>query len=196
MLPEVRLVKVIREDVGRISHWLQDREVNSSWYGTNEDGESFHIGYSPKHMVEATAEEWKEAFQSEERKIFSVLTADGEHIGEAQMVVEAPLREAQLFILIGRKDLWYWGFGTSALVQLLDIAFYSYGLHRAWADVPEYNLPAIHMFERLGFMLEGRLRGTHRKDEEWYDSMAMGLLFNEYARRRARLMKVAEVLAA
>ena len=45
-------------------------------------------------------------------------------------------------------------------------------------------------------MLEGRLRGTHRKDGEWYDSMAMGLLFNEYARRRARLMKVAEVLAA
>ena len=143
-------------------------------------------------MVEATTSEWDEVFNGEVRKIFSVLTADGQHIGEGQIVIESPLWEAQLFILIGRKDLWYRGYGTAALAQLLDLTFYTYGLHRAWVDVPEYNLPAIHMCERIGFILEGRLRATHPKGEEWYDSLAMGLLSDEYARRRTRLVEGAE----
>ena len=61
-------------------------------------------------------------------------------------------------------------------------------LHRVWADVPEYNDHAIQMFGHVGFVLEGRLRGTHPKDGEWYNSSAMGLLFDEYSRRRARLL--------
>ena len=189
MLPEVRLTQVSRDDVERLAQWLQDPEVNASWCGANEEGEPIHIGYSPKAILQAGAEEWNRVFHNETRLVFSVHTADGEHIGEGQMVIEAPLWEAQLFILIGRKDLWYRGYGTAGLVQLLDLSFYTHGLHRAWVDVPEYNLPAIHMCERIGFILEGRLRGTHPKDGEWYDSLAMGLLSNEYARRRARLIE-------
>lgn len=192
MLPEVKLSMVTTEDVQRVGQWLQDHEVNASWYGTTDDGDPLHIGYMPERMLEASAAAWSEMFGNESRKIFSVSTVDGQHIGEAQMVIEVPLREAQMFILVGRKDLWYQGYGTAALVQLLDLAFYTYGLHRAWVDVPEYNLPAQHMCERLGFVLEGRLRGTHPKGGEWYDSMAMGLLSQEYARRRARAMEGAE----
>jgi len=192
MLPEVRLTEVSMEDVKRIAEWLGDEEVNASWYGTSEQGEPYHIGYSPRQMLEATPSEWNEVFSNEPRKFFSVLNAEGEHIGEGQIVIEAPLWEAQLFILIGRKDLWYRGYGTSGLIQLLDLAFHTYGLHRAWVDIPEYNLPAIHMCDRIGFILEGRLRGTHPKNGKWYDSMAMGLLSSEYARRRARLVEQAE----
>ena len=107
MLPEIRLTSVSREDVQRVAEWLRDEEVNASWYGTNEQGEPLHIGYSPGRMLEASASEWEEVFGSEQRKLFSVLNADGQHIGEGQMVIEAPLWEAQLLILIGRKDLWY-----------------------------------------------------------------------------------------
>ncbi len=192
MLPEVRLVKVTRDDIKRIDEWLKDDEVNASWYGSNEQGEPLHIGYSPSRMLDATDRDWDDVFDSVERRIFSVVTADGQHIGEGQIVIETPLREAQLFILIGRKDLWYRGYGTAGLVHLLDLAFYTHNLHRAWVDIPEYNLPAIHMCERIGFILEGRLRGTHAKGNEWYDSLAMGLLSQEYARRRARLMEGAE----
>ena len=196
MLPEVRLDQVSREDVERIAEWLQDEEVNASWYGTNEQGEPLHIGYAPTHILAVDSREWEEVFTSEARKFYSVRTVDGQHIGEGQLVIEAPLWEAQLFILIGRKDLWYHGWGTAALVQLLDLAFYTYSLHRAWVDVPEYSLPAIHMCERIGFILEGRLRGTHRKEGQWYDSLAMGLLSDEYARRRSRLMEQTEEATA
>ena len=189
MLPEVRLSEITREDVGRMAEWLRDKEVNASWYGADEEGEPLHIGYTPAHILQVSEEEWQEVFHSDVRKVYSVHSADGDHIGEGQIVIEAPLWEAQLFILVGRKELWYRGYGTAGLVHLLDLAFYTYNLHRAWVDIPEYNLPALHMCERIGFKLEGRLRGTHRKDGEWHDSLAMGLLTEEYARRRARLME-------
>ena len=188
MLPRVVLSPVVREDVQRISDWLADREVNSSWYGLGEDGQPIHIGYNPHEILQVSTSDWDQVFQNEDRRIYSIYSPEAEHIGEGQLVIEWALQEAQLFILIGRKDLWHHHYGTSALLQLLDEAFTGLELHRVWADVPEYNENAIQLFRHVGFVLEGHLRRTHRKEGEWYDSSAMGLLFDEYSRRRARLM--------
>ena len=188
MFPEVTLTLPTAEDIRRMAHWLDDVEVNSFWYGLDEDGLPLHIGYSPHRIFQASREEWQRMFEEEERKIFSVYTSEGEHIGEGQLVIEQPLLEAQLFLIIGRKDLWHHHYGTMALVVLMDKAFETYGLHRVWVDVPEYNEHALQMFRHLGFVLEGHLRKTHRKDGQWYDSFALGLLTEEYSRRRARFM--------
>jgi len=188
MLPEVQLTSITRVDVARVEEWLNDAEVNSSWYGVDQNGIPLHIGYSPHEMRQASDDEWQHVFQNDDRKILSVYTNAGEHIGEGQLVIEWPLLEAQLFLLVGRKDLWHHHYGTAALIQLLDLAFDTCQLHRVWVDVPEYNEHALEMFRHLGFVLEGHLRGTHRKNDEWYDSMAMGLLSDEYSRRRARAL--------
>ncbi|HEU0020127.1 MAG TPA: GNAT family protein [Dehalococcoidia bacterium] len=188
MFPQVSLSTVEREDVQRVSDWLSDREVNSFWYGLGDDGQPIHIGYSPQQLLRASAAEWRQVFGNEDRKIYSLHSPESQHIGEGQLVIEWSRQEAQLFILIGRKDLWHLHYGTSALVQLLDEVFTTLELHRVWVDVPEYNEHALQMFRHLGFVLEGHLRRTHRKDNEWYDSFAMGLLADEYARRRARLL--------
>ena len=188
MFPEVRLTSITREDVGRVEEWLNDAEVNSSWYGVDQDGIPLHIGYSPQQMRQASDADWQQVFQGDDRKILSVYVGENDHIGEGQLVIEWSLLEAQLFLLVGRKDLWHHHYGTAALIQLLDQAFNNYQLHRVWVDVPEYNEHALQMFRQFGFVLEGHLRGTHRKNDEWYDSMALGLLTDEYPRRRARVV--------
>ena len=188
MLPEVSLQTPTRDDVQRLASWLNDSEVNSLWYGLGEDGLPLHIGYSPQQFVQESEEEWNRVFQDVDRKIYAIYTKDGEHIGEGQLLIEWALLEAQVFMLIGRKDLWHHHYGTMALIHLLDQAYESFELHRAWVDVPAYNEHALQMCRHLGFVLEGHLRKTHRKDDEWYDSFAMGLLTDEYNRRRSRLM--------
>lgn len=188
MFPDVSLEAVTREDVQRMRDWLDDPEVNSLWYGLDDDGLPLHIGYSPHTVLKSSGDDMEQAVSSEDRKIFSVYTAEGDHIGEGQLLIEWPLVEAQLVLIVGRKDLWHHHYGTMALVKLLDEAFSNLGLHRVWADVPEYNEHALQMFRQVGFVLEGHLRKTHRKDGEWYDSYAMGLLTDEYSRRRTRLM--------
>ena len=191
MFPKISLVSPVREDIQRLTEWLDDDQMNSLWYGRGQDGFPLHIGYSPHRVFEASEGEWQGIFEDENRKIYSIYTEGGEHIGEGQLVIEWALQEAQLFLLIGRKDLWHQHYGTMALVGLLDQAFESFALHRVWGDVPEYNEHALEMFRQLGFVLEGHLRKTHRKDEDWYDSFAMGLLTDEYVRRRSRLLGTA-----
>lgn len=191
MFPDVSLSPVTREDVQRMKEWLDDPEVNSSWYGLDDDGSPMHLGYSPHAILNSSQDDWEGTFASEDRKFFSVYSTDGEHIGEGQLAIEWPLVEAQLVLIIGRKDLWHHHYGTMALIKLLDESFSNLGLHRVWADIPEYNEHALQMFRQVGFVLEGHLRKTHRKDGEWYDSFAMGLLVDEYSRRRTRLMGAA-----
>ena len=188
MLPEVSLVQPVREDIQQMADWLSDDEVNSLWYGRGEDGIALHTGYSPHHVIQSTDEEWRRIFEDEDRKIYAIYTKDGQHIGEGQLVIEWPLQEAQLYILIGRKDLWNQHYGTMGLIRLLDEAYNTFELHRVWADIPEYNEHALQMFRQVGFVLEGHLRKNHPKDGEWFDSLAMGLLTDEYVRRRSRLM--------
>ena len=189
MLPEVILRQVSRDDVAQLYHWLGDEEVNSSWYGTDASGEPVHVGYSPHRLIEATEEEWDRVFSSEERKIYSVYASGDDHVGEGQIVLEPEVRSAHLFILIGRKELWHHHYGSAAMLKLLDEVFYTYEMHRAWMAIPEYNQPALHMCEHIGFVLEGRLRGRQLRGDQWYDSLSVGLLADEYSRRRARLLE-------
>ena len=189
MFPDIILTTTTREDVGRLATWLSDPDVTSAWYGLGDDGAPLHIGYSPQETLKATDQEWRQIFQDEDRKIYAIYTKSGEHIGEAQLVIEWPLSEAQLFVLVGRKDIWHHHYGTAAVIKLLDLAFSTFGLHRVWVDVPEYNEHALQMCRHVGFVLEGHLRKTHRKNGSWYDSIAMGLLADEYSRRRPRLME-------
>ena len=189
MFPQVSLTPPTREDVERLTEWLKDDEVNSSWYGMGEDGQPLHAGYAPSHVLEGDDNEWNRIFNSDNRKVFAVYTTEGEHIGEAQLVIEWPLLEAQAYILVGRKDLWHHHYGTMAMVGLLDHAFDSLGLHRIWVDVPEYNRPALTMVEHIGFVMEGHFRKAHRRGDQWFDSYALGLLADEYARRRSRLLE-------
>lgn len=188
MFPTVRLTIPSKEDVQRLMDWLEDPEVNSLWYGLGEDGQPLHVSYTPSSVLKGGEQEWDRVFKDENKRIFSVCTTDGDHIGEGQLVIDWPLQEAQVYLLIGRKDLWHHHYGTTALVSLMDMAFDELRLHRVWVDVPDYNLHAIEMVGHVGFVLEGRFRKAHRKDDEWFDSSALGLLADEYARRRSRLM--------
>ena len=180
-----------REDIQRMSDWLNDPEVNAVWYGVGDDGKPLHTTYTPEAILAGGSEEWDHVFNDENRTIFSVYSGDGEHIGEGQLLVEWPLQEARADLLIGRKDLWHHHYGTSALIGLLDHAFGPLGLHRVWVDIPEYNEPGMLMAQHVGFVMEGRLRKTHRKNNEWFDSTILGLLSDEYPRRRVKLMETA-----
>ena len=103
MFPEIKLLGVTLEDVSRVELWLDDPEVNTFWYGVDEDQTPVHIGYSP-NAIKSEAD-FDSTFQDDSRKIFSIYTFDGSHIGEGQLVIEWHFLDARIFFLIGRKDL-------------------------------------------------------------------------------------------
>ena len=185
MLPAVTLRGVSREDVDRIGWWLDDEEVSSRWFGHYACGEPVHRGYDPAHMLEASEVEWDRVFRHDPRRfIFSIYSEQQEHIGECQLLLD-DTGGAELSLLIGRKDLWHGGYGTSTVVALLDQVFSYYQLDRAWVNVPEDNQPASGLFTKLGFLHQQTKEICSRRDGT---VLTVHILAIDAAGHRARQM--------
>ena len=57
-----------------------------------------------------------------------------------------------------RKDLWHRGYGTATVVVLLEKVFNSYGLERAWVNIPENNSAALGLVQEAGLRSLGDRR--------------------------------------
>ena len=74
------------------------------------------------------------------------------------------------------------GKGLSAKVYawLLDYLFLQLNMHMVYLEVLESNERAIHVYERLGFRIDGRLRQRIFRNGTYEDSILMSLLRSEY----------------
>ena len=159
MLPPLTLRDVSRDDVDRVSWWLEDGEISSRWFGHYACGDPIHRGYDPQQMLEATESDWSRVFGDPKRLIYSIYTDSAEHIGEAQVLLDGRAG-AELSLLIGRKDLWHHGYGTATVLHLLDRVFDDLRMRKAWVNIPDDNAPALGLFMKLGFDLE-------KPSEQW-----------------------------
>ena len=60
--------------------------------------------------------------------------------------------------------------------HVLDHAFNERDLHRVDLEVYDFNDRAIHVYKKLGFREEGRLRDALLWDGEFYDAIVMSVL--------------------
>ncbi len=72
------------------------------------------------------------------------------------------------------------GFGTAALRLLLAYAFGPLGLHRVSLEVFAFNARAIHVYEKVGFRHEGRMRDALWWEGTPHDTLLMAALATEY----------------
>lgn len=68
------------------------------------------------------------------------------------------------------------GLGTEATRLTVAHAFDDQGLHRVSLEVYDFNPRARHVYEKVGFRLEGTLRDALRFDDEWVDAHVMAML--------------------
>ncbi|MDJ1136570.1 GNAT family N-acetyltransferase [Streptomyces iconiensis] len=83
---------------------------------------------------------------------------------------------AELDLYIGEKDHCY---ATDALRTMCRYGFDTLRLHKISLTVVTENHAAHHLYQKAGFVEEGRLRQVFRRDGQWYDMFTMGLLEGE-----------------
>lgn len=66
--------------------------------------------------------------------------------------------DAELRIRIGDKEYWDQGYGTEAVLLLVEHAFERMNLSRIYLRVFSFNKRAIRCYEKCGFRKEGRMR--------------------------------------
>ena len=77
------------------------------------------------------------------------------------------------------------GFGSEAINWVLCWGFHYAQLHRIEIDALEYNQGAVRLYERLGFVPEGRRRDFLWYQGRYWDLVMFGMLEGEWRERRA-----------
>ena len=86
---------------------------------------------------------------------------------------------AELDIYLGEKDSWGHGYATEATRLMCRYGFEEMRLHSIHLWVVTENAAARRVYDKVGFIEEGRARQCFRRDGEWYDMYLMGLLASD-----------------
>lgn len=175
----IKGVKVILRPLGKadfplLQKWLNDPQTIAFWYGRDK----------PRSM------EWvkKHYLPSIEGKViwrYWVIEVDGKTIG---YICNTPEENddhefsgrIELDILIGVKNEWGKGYGTDALRAMVNYAFNEQGAERVYIVPSTINPRAIHVYEKVGFKMEGILRHYEKFEGKWINGVMMAILKDEF----------------
>lgn len=117
---------------------------------------------------------------------FGIQTKDGTPIGIFFVGdIKPHLRLAMLGAQIGEPDYWGGGYGTDALLLIVDYAFDWLDLHRLWLVTMSLNARVLRQMAKVGFTLEARQRQATLAENAWHDLIFFGLLREEWPGRAA-----------
>jgi RimJ/RimL family protein N-acetyltransferase len=86
---------------------------------------------------------------------------------------------AELDVYLGEKEHWGRGYATDAVRMACRYGFDKMRLHKVTLTVVTENEAARRVYRKVGFVDEGTLRQSFRRDGRWYDKVTMGLLADE-----------------
>ncbi len=170
----VRLRAIEREDIPRFVEWLNDPEVTANL------------------LICLPLAAWDEArwFESlasratEDRPLAVEARQPGGpwvQIGNVGLHnFNWTVRSAEFGIFIGDKSFWNSGFGTETTRLMVKHGFETLNLNRIGLDVFETNPRAVHVYEKVGFVHEGRRRQAHYRDGQYWDVLQMSILRSEW----------------
>ncbi len=171
---KTRLRRIERADIPAFVRWFGDPDVRE-----------FLMLNSP--ISHAQEEKWFEhQLDNSNTELFAIEINEGEnagtHIGNISLDnLNGQTRSAELGIVIGEKAYWSQGYGSDAIRTLLRFAFEDLNLHRVALRVHQDNARGIHVYEKCGFVHEGRLREAVFKHGRYYDELRMAVLSHEFA---------------
>lgn len=118
--------------------------------------------------------------------IFAIATkADDQHIGNIKLGrIHWIHRTGELGLMIGEKSAWGKGHGYDATDLLLAYAFRSLNLQKVTLGVHATNTAAVKVYEKAGFVIEGRHRRQSFVDGQYLDGLSMGILREDWERKQ------------
>lgn len=159
-----------REDLPHIQKWANDPEIR-------------RLTGEATPMSQPGAEAFLERVRNDRDRVWFMiaLREDDTAIGEAGLLRMFPAwRTTDLTLIIGEVDAWEKGYGTEAILLLLDYAFGSQSFHRVAVGVVGFNERAIRFYEKVGFKREGIQRDGYYCDHHHHDFVMMSILEDEF----------------
>jgi len=152
--------------------WLRDAETTKFL----ESGSLSESPESIKAYIQKTRSNPKALF------LAIVLHDNAEHVGNVKLEpIEWGHRCATLGIMIGAPSARGRGLGERVVREVVRLAFADLKLNRVMLGVASDNLAGVRCYEKVGFVIEGRLRQACRREHGFVDSLIMGILAEDFA---------------
>jgi len=163
----VLLRPVEERDYPLINAWQNDPEV---WWLMD-----YERPFSMEDIVESEQRAREEGHPY-------VIEVEGKPIGRIGLnAFRRRDRICSLYIFIGERSAWEQGHGTDAVAALVDEAFDRFDLSRVELWSLADNERAIHVYDKCGFALDGRLAQRSWKGGAWVDRVVMSVTREGFA---------------
>ncbi|MBR2564465.1 MAG: GNAT family N-acetyltransferase [Paenibacillus sp.] len=103
--------------------------------------------------------------------------------------IDAKNRSAHIRIAIDQPHHQGKGYGSEALLLMLNYGFGIANLHRIELEVYSYNERAIRTYEKLGFQREGVKRDVLYYNHQYHDAILMSILEDEFRKKHLKTGK-------
>jgi len=166
----VYLRAIEKEDLIHVRKWSNDPEIR-------------RLTGEVTSMSQVDANKFLErAYSDNTREWFVIVIKENDRvIGEAGLLrMFHAWRTTDISIIIGEKDVWGKGYGTEAILLLIDYAFRRLNFHRVAIGVVGFNEKAIRFWEKIGFKKEGIQRDGYSYNHKYYDFVMMSILEDEF----------------
>lgn len=159
-----------KEDLIYIRKWSNDHEIRK-------------LTGEVVSMSQADADKFLERVYSDNtREWFVIVVKENDRvIGETGLLRMFPAwRTTDISIIIGEKDVWGKGYGTEAILLLLDYAFRCLNFHRVAIGIVGFNKRAISFWKKIGFKKEGVQRDGYYYNHKYFDFVMMSIIEDEF----------------
>lgn len=168
-----KLRELEREDVKEINKWRNDPELLAC------------LGAPYRYINEDVDKEWYDGYMrtrgNSVRCVIVDINNENKILGLISLMsINYINRSAELHIMIGDKVNRGRGIGTYAVKAMVEHAFNNLNLRRIELGVLESNFVAIKLYEKIGFITEGKKRMSNYKNGEYVSMIMMGLLKEDY----------------
>ena len=158
----------------------EDEALLHAWFNDTDVTEHLTIRYPLSHLQEARFIEDTSAIAYGNASFGVETLADGRLIGGVGLQSASPEnRSAVLGIEIGETTFWDGGYGSDTMRTVCRFGFEMMNLHRIELEVYAANVRAQHVYEKIGFVVEGRRREALYKFGRYQDVVVMGLIEGE-----------------
>ena len=172
----ITLKTLSKTDIFPFYNWINDDDVIK-----------YSLSLFKKINTEKEIKNWySELIKSEKDITLGIfLKSTNELIGYAGICdISETNKSGEYYIFIGEKKLWGKGIGTKVTEQILQIGFLDYKLNRIMLTVSEPNIGGLKAYEKSGFRIEGRLRESSFRDNDFHDKLIMSILKSEWKERK------------
>lgn len=162
-----------RKDLSQINRWRNDPELIAL------------LGAPFRYINLDVDVKWYESYMGNRGKTvrFAITEDDSDEIlGLVSLVsVDYMNQSAEFHIMIGESGNQGRGIGTFAVKSMLRHAFLNMNLQRVELSVLDTNERAKHVYEKCGFVYEGRKRKARYKDGKFVDLLLYSILRTDFS---------------